>query len=268
VARALSDLLELLARVVAEDEVRSTSSRACIVEAERLARSLPWVHRTGKPADLRGKRDWRLIFRDRRLAATAVGTSFEEALGIERAVYFFVGACAYPQGIVALLWAPLAALVGTFTPYDTGALKRRLVPADSSKPWDADAKTKHLEAHLGHTADVTEFVGSYIAAHFRDPIAYVRALQKSEPDFRAYHGLVDQDGPVDRLSWTVEAQIHADVDISPDGLLLEEIWLDDLDLWDELPDDFKGMARVSPDNMALEVAVAGRIEERVARAQA
>ena len=262
VARALSELLETLASVVDQDDARRESSRACAAEAVALAQRLPWVHRTGTP-----KGDWRLIFEHRRLRAGPAGTPYEQTLGIERAAYFFVGACAYPTGIVALLWAPLQALAGAFAPYDTGGLMAHLVPVDPSASWDPDARTKHLEAHLGHAADVAAFVGPYIAAHFRSPVTYVRAPRQSEPDFEVHHGLVNQGGSAPWLSWTVEAQIHADVDVTPDGLLLQEIWLDDLDLVDELPDDFKRMVRV-PDGMPLEFGVARRIEESLVGASA
>jgi hypothetical protein len=107
-------------------------------------------------------------------------------------------------------------------------------------------------------------MGPYLAAHFHDPAEYVRRAQVSQPDFPAYHGLLDRD----RRAWTVEARIHDDLEIPPDGLLLEEIWLEDTDLLDELPDDFMRMARIAPDGQRLEVAVARRIEERLGRGRA
>jgi hypothetical protein len=127
--------------------------------------------------------------------------------------------------------------------------------------WDDESKKRHLEEHLGSGADVDQFIGPYLAAHFRDPRSYVRLPQQSAPDFPPYHGLASKNG--DRRAWTVEVRVHEDINITPDGLILEEIWLDGHDLFDELPDDFKGMARVSPDEERLEVAVAARIEERL-----
>lgn len=259
VARLLSDLLLALDEVVALDAARSAQARVGAAGAQAIAPDLAWVHRTGKD-------DWRSVFDARRLAAKKSCTRFEIDLGLAVAVYFFVGACAYPQGIVALLVSPRAAASGpsTFSPYDTGGLKSALHPADSSVPWDDAAKARHLAAHLGHADDVVGFLGPYLAAHFRDPVDYVRRAQASQPDFTPYHGLVSGD----RRDWTIESRVHADVEIAPDGLILEEIWLTDQDLWDELPDDFKRLARVAPEGQRLEVAVARRIEERLRRGQA
>ncbi|MEO5726530.1 MAG: hypothetical protein ABI134_05795 [Byssovorax sp.] len=262
-ARQLSELLEPLARIVAEDSPRRAAADACSAAAAAMGSSLLWVHRTGRAGD------WRHIFEVRRLVANETGTPFEKALGIERAVYFFVGACAYPTGILALLVAPLVGTAheGTFTPYDTGALKKHIAPEASSEPWDVDAKTRHLEAHLGRSADVIPFLGPYLSGHFREPVAYVRVRPGAQPDFPAYHGLVEIDKlRADRRAWTLEAQLHADVEIPPDGLLLEEIWLDHQDLLEDLPDDFKRLARILPDGVPLAVAVAERIEERLMRA--
>ena len=262
VARQLSELLESLARVVSDDDARSTASIACGAAAAVVGPRVLWVHRTGRPED----GDWRHIFEQRRLIAKEPGTSFERALGIDRAVYFFVGACAYPTGILALLVAPVAGSTheGTFTPYDTGALKKHIAPSAPSGPWDEAAKKQHLEAHLGSSADVVGFLGPYLAGHFRDPVDYVRARSGILPDFSPYHGLVEVDvARQDRRSWTVEAQLHRDVEILPDGLLLEEIWLENQDLADELPDDFKRLARILPDGVALAVAVGDRVEERL-----
>lgn len=256
-------MLESLARIVADDATRSAAANACVAEASAMGPRVPWVHRTGRAGD------WRHIFEQRRLLAGETGTPFEKALGIDTAVYFFVGACAYPTGILALLLAPVggASHPGTFTPYDTGALKKHMVPSAPVGPWDADAKTRHLEAHLGHSADVAVFLGAYISGHFRDPLSYVRISPATVPDFPAYHGLIEADAVrTDRRSWTLEAQIHVDVEIPPDGLLLEEIWLDHQDLVDELPDDFKRLARILPDGVPLAVAVAQRIEERLRNA--
>jgi hypothetical protein len=262
VARQLSELLESLAQIIADDDARSASANACGAAAG-MGPSLLWVHRSGRAGD------WRHLFEQRRLIAKEPGTPFEKALGIERAVYFFVGACAYPTGILALLVAPLAGAAheGTFAPYDTGALKTHVVPATLSGPWDDAAKTQHLEAHLGRSADVVRFLAPYLSGHFRDPVDYVRVRPGVPPDFPAYHGLIEVDATHrDRRSWTIEAQLHVDVEISPDGLLLEEIWLEHQDLVDDLPDDFKRLARILPDGVPLAVAVAERIEERLRKA--
>jgi hypothetical protein len=254
-ARELAEMLEALRQIVDRDDARRENSLQRAGEASALGRKLPWVHRTGKHS-------WKNVFERRRLVAAPASTTFEHGVGISQAVYFFVGACAYPRGIVALLLGPLTGLAGTFAPYDTGGLKNFLVPTDPTLLWDDDAKTRHLAAHVGRLGDVTPFVGPYLAAHFRSPLDYVRAPRKRAPDFSVYHGLVDKTGSVDRLSWTVEVQVHDDVGIAPDGLVLQEIWLDHHDLWDELPDDFKGMARFPQDGVPLEAAVAERIEER------
>jgi hypothetical protein len=253
-------MLESLARIVADDAARSTAAQASGAAAAAIGPSVPWVHRTGRAGD------WRNVFEQRRLVAREVGTPFEKALGVDNAVYFFVGACAYPTGILALVFAPLTGSPhpGTFTPYDTGALKKHMVPSASVGPWDTEAKIRHLEAHLGHSADVLQFLGPYVSAHFRDPFSYLKVSGSILPDFPTYHGLVEIDAARrDRRCWTVEAQLHVDVDIPPDGLLLQEAWLDNHDLVDELPDDFKRLARIVPDGVPLAVAVAERIEERL-----
>ena len=258
--RPLSELLSALHDVVHSDAARSAQARAGAADAAALAPSMSWVHRTGKSGD------WRGVFEVRRLVAQSAGTSFESRLSLDRAVYFFVGACAYPHGIVALLVSPRIASAGpsTFTPYDSGALKKYLRPQDSAAPWDDDAKTLHMAAHLGNATDVAGFLGPYLAAHFRDLLDYVRRPQESAPDFPTYHGLVD----ADRRAWTIEVRVHDDVEIAPDGLIVEEIWLDSQDLWDDLPDDFKRLARVPPEGQQLAVAVARRIEERSRRGSA
>ena len=260
VPRALTEILDALQRVVTEDDARSAGSRSCASGAAKLAPRLAWVHRTG------GATDWRRLFETRRLRAESSGTSYERALGLERAVYFFVGACAFPTGTLALVMAPFAARpdASTFTPYDTGALKKHLILADRSLPWDDDAKTQHLREHLGGGADAGAFLGPYLAAHFRDPLDYVRAGQHASPDFAPYHGL--RSGTQDRRAWTVETRVHEDVDVAPGGEFLEEIWFEDHDLVNELPDDFKGIARVIPDGVRLESAVAQSIEARFRRA--
>ena len=259
-ARPLSELLSALEEVVGKDATRRVQARAGAASAAALAPSMSWVHRTGKSGD------WRSVLEARQLGAQRVDTPFETARSLDRAVYFFVGACAYPRGIVALLVSPRAASAApsTFTPYDSGALKAHLLPQDSAAPWDDEAKTRHMAAHLGDTADMAGFLGPYLAGHFRDPLDYVRRPQKSAPDFPAYHGLVD----ADRRSWTIEVRVHGDVKIAPDGLTVEEIWLDNQDLWDDLPDDFKRLARVPPEGQRLEVAVARRIESRSRRGHA
>jgi len=262
-ARQLSELLESLARIVSDEDARSVASDACSAAAAAMAPGVLWVHRSGRAGD------WRHLFEQRHLVAKEPGTPFEKALGIDLAVYFFVGACAYPTGILALLVAPLAGATheGTFTPYDTGALKKHVAPAVLSGPWDDAAKTQHLNAHLGRSADVVRFLEPYLSGHFRDPVDYVRVRPGGSPDFPAYHGLVEVDvASRDRRSWTLEAQLHVDVEIPPDGLLLEEIWLDHQDLVDDLPDDFKRLARILPDGVPLAVAVAERIEERLRKA--
>lgn len=157
----------------------------------------------------------------------------------------------------------VAAGASTFTPYDTGALKKVLRPADGSAVWNDEARSMHLAAHLGRGGDVAAFTGPYLAAHFDDPYEYVRRDQASQPDYPPYHGLVGGD----RRGWTIEIQVHTDVELAPDGLLLEEIWLDGQDLLDEIPDDFRRISRIPPEGQPLEIAIARRIEEKLGGAR-
>ncbi|MEZ4293735.1 MAG: hypothetical protein R3B70_02075 [Polyangiaceae bacterium] len=186
---------------------------------------------------------------------------FERNLGHDRAVYFFVGSCAYPEGLAVLLFSFTRGSVArsTFNPYDTGFLKHVAIPRRPADTWDDTAKTQHIQSTMGWTRDLHAFGGPYLAAHFRDPIDYVRRPQDGVPDFEPYHGL----GGGDRRAWTIEARLHDDVTIEPNGQELLEIWLEDQSLLRELPVDFRRYARIKRDGMTLAESVAQRIERKI-----
>ena len=75
-------------------------------------------------------------------------------------------------------------------------------------------------------------------------------------------------GVGDRVAWTVEVQLHVEAEFAPDGLVVEEIWVQDKDLVTELPDDLRRLARVTPEDEPLEAAVARTIDDRCTRRNA
>ena len=110
---------------------------------------------------------------------------------------------------------------------------------------------------------MAQFVGPYLAAHFTDPLGYVRSPQHSEPDFHAYHGL--QSGNRDRRAWTLEVQVHEDVSFASGAPLLTEIVAARQALIEDLPDDLVGLARVAvPENEVLESIAEGIVSRIVA----
>ncbi len=252
-SQPLPALLDRLDQAVGPDGERRTSYAATRPRAEKVAQELPLVHRTAPepgPGDTETPPDWRLIFSTGTLKARPVPTEHERQAGRENSVYFFLGAGAYPSGQIALLLAPTEALryvSATFTPYDTGGMAR-CAPVD----WDQARYCTHLALYTGDAAEVQDFAGPYIAAHFRDPGGYINAPQDGSPDFPSFHELTRGD----RRRWTIEVQAHEDITISPEKDLLRELLVVGLHKALELPDEYLPRVRVLPDNAAENVIYA------------
>jgi hypothetical protein len=233
VASAMQPLETMLApiqRALRGDALRASAAGKGRVAAVALSQRLPLVHRTittdGPPlAELLSAR---------RLTARTPCTAREVQCGIPRAVYFFLGCGAYPEGAVAFLAssALLQALSATFTPFDTGSLEKHATRRDIPS-WDPPDKDGFLREHLGGGADALGFSAEYIAAHFRDPADYVLRPQQSEPDFPAYHGLTSKSG--DRRAWSIEVQLHDDLPLDPEHI--DAIVLGQPDLLADIPDE-------------------------------
>ena len=234
----LPALLERLERAVGPSGERRDRYTATGPQAQRVADSLPLVHRTAGEGQ-----DWREIFEHDTLTARPVPTEHERKAGRANTVYFFLGAGAYPSGQIALLLElqTLRDVKASFSPYDTGGM-RYCTP---SCGWDDDRRCQHLTEYTGDAPDdVHGFAGPYLAAHFRDPRGYVRALQRSTPDFPSFHELIS-DG--DRRAWTIEIQAHDDVGISSEAQFLRQLLVVGTHKLLELPDEYVARARVLPD---------------------
>lgn len=267
--RDLQQMWQGLALAIEGDETRAANVYACHDEACAIGRRLPLVHRTCKPD---AEMPWTQVLDERAFAALPPCTgSCEQAAGIPRAAYFFLGCGAYPEGLVGfVLEAPSVLLryPASYTPIDTGSLGRYVAPRDPAQAasWDDDAKARFLLDHLGQGREVTHFAGPYLAAHFEEPMTYVQRGQYSTPDFPAYHGLESTNG--DRRAWTIEVQVHANVRFGRGGANLTEIVVARPSLVEELPDDLKGFARVAMvENEVLDSIAEGitkRIGEEIA----
>ncbi|MDI7267309.1 MAG: hypothetical protein QME96_04880 [Myxococcota bacterium] len=213
--RTLPELLAPLDEVLVRDANRAAVANSAGAGAARLVARLPVVHRTAKPAkgapDDREAR-WTDIFAEQRIEAGEVKTAAERENGFHRAVYLFFGCGPFPERPVAIILPaePFLDATVTFTPFDSGALDDPplLIPVEETAPWAAADRARFLGEHLGSGADLRAFAGPCLAAHFRDPLDYVRRPQQEQPDFPPYHGLHD-----DRRSWTLEMQVHDDVDL-------------------------------------------------------
>jgi hypothetical protein len=256
--RPLIDMLEPLASAVVEDDARHANAWLSHGRAIRVATRLPLVHRTCKSDAVTG---WRELLATRRFAASEpCSGEREKAAGIPRAAYFFLGCGAYPEGLVGFVMDAETVLTqpSSYTPFDSGSIEKYTVPVEPARAeaWDATAKMEFLAAHTGHGAEVMDFASSYLAAHFRDPLTYVRHGHKSVPDFSAYHGIASTSG--DRRAWTIEVQVHTDVPFPEGGATIQEIVAARAALIEELPDDLVLVARVAAaENEVLESIAAG-----------
>lgn len=255
--RVLSEMISpLAAMATAEPErhvnVWSMHDRAC-----KIARQLPLVHRTCKSGD---EASWLELMKIRRFAADEPCTARESAAGIPRAAYFFLGCGAYPDGLIGFVLKLEAVIArpSSYTPLDSGSLEKHAKPTNPAVVWDGPAKNQFLGNHLGRGEEVARFAGPYLAAHFRDPLHYVKRGQLSQPDFPSYHGLADPHG--DRRAYTIEVQAHDDVPFDDPIDPLIEIVVARPALVEDLPDDLIGKVRVAAaENEVLEAIADGII---------
>lgn len=259
---------------MSRDAARSASASRSLAKATEVGNRLPLVHRTAKPADFASISDttesspsssWLDLLHSRSFTAKKPCTSREEAAGIAKAAYFFLGCGAYPDGVVGFVLRAPGVLAGSasFTPFDSGSLEKHAIPRNPAAlaAWNAAAKERFLTEHLGNGKDVQAFAGFFLASHFDDPMSYVHRAQQSRSDYDTYHGLESTNG--DRRAWTIEVQAHDDVRFGPGGAALEEIVVARKELLEELPDDLLRFARVATaENEVLE-SIAEGIEARI-----
>lgn len=169
--------------------------------------------------------------------------------GLDRALYFFLGCAAYPEGNVAFLVKShlLERMPGSYSPFDSGSLSKRAHPRDPLAPWEDPEKLAFLESHLGDSTDVVAFCADYIAAHFEDAKDYVLRPQQSEPDFPTYHDLVSQTG--DRRAWSIEVRLHEDLELSAEHI--DAIVIAREDYLDNFPDDLLEKVVIAEDAEAV-----------------
>ena len=263
--RSLTAMLESLLLHLRHDSARLENAVSAFERASQVAQRLPLVHRTCKPG---AETDWLNVLESRRFAAGEPCTGREKAAGIPRAAYFFLGCGAYPEGLVGFVVDTSAVLMrpASYVPFDSGSIEneKHVAPADPARAaaWDDVAKHRFLEEHLGAGDQVLAFSGPYLAAHFHEPVSYVRLGQRSRTDFPVYHGLRSTND--DRRAWTIEVQVHEDVPLETEGAMLREIVAARWSLVEELPDDMKRFARIaSMENEILE-SIAEGIATRIA----
>ena len=261
--RCLAEMLEPLTRVLHGDAARQTHANVLSGLANKVAQQLPLVHRTCKHG---AEATWREVLRTRTFAVREPCTGDrEKAAGIPRAVYFFLGCGPYPEGLLGFVIDAPSTLArpASYTPFDTGSIEAHAVPTEPAlaAEWDGPSKDRFLADHVGTGSELAAFSGAYLAAHFLEPMTYIRSKQCSDPDFPAYHGLRSTTG--DRRAWTIEVQAHEDVAFGAGGGTLLEIVAARRALVEDLPDDLVGLARVAvPENGILE-SIADGIAERI-----
>jgi hypothetical protein len=257
-ARPLSELRELVHQAFKADPAREERRAERESSAERIAPLLPLVHRTGKGAPLRA------ILDEGRLRPPDQPNDNEKALALPASVYFFYGAGCYPKGSAALVVAHGELdehAASEFTPFDTGCLAKPYV-SHPREGWadDLAGRRGFREEHAGRGADLGSFAPSYLAAHFRAPLEYVRR-STGDPDFAAYHGLSSP--TKDRRAWTIEARVGADVALDPAGAL-QAILVDGTDLCSRIPDAYARLiAPVEHPSGNFAQAIAAELERRL-----
>jgi hypothetical protein len=227
------------------DPERGLAATKSEAGARKLAGRFVLVHRTVPSGGVTLEQ----IFAAKCLRAQPPCTQREIDCGVNSAVYFFLGCAAYPEGAVAFL-APTR-LLGTtpasYAPFDTGSLSKFARPRDPLRSWDANDKREFLTSHLGEGADAVAFCADYLAAHFKDVADYVCLPQLSEPDFPTYHDLVSAKG--DRRAWSIEVQLHANLDLN--AAHLEAIVIGQADLLADIPDDLVHKLVVAEDEGSI-----------------
>jgi hypothetical protein len=213
--------------------------------ASQLARLLPLVHRSVTA----GGPTLATILDERHLRARPPCTSRELECGVPRALYFFLGCAAYPEGAVAFLVSTQVLDQGnaSYTPFDTGSLDRYARPRDRERTWEDADRLEFLATHLGHGADAVGFAAEYMAAHFASATDYVCRPQRSEPDRPVYHGLESMTG--DRRAWSIEIQFHEDLPL--DAEHIDKLVLGQHDLLADIPDDLTAKVVVAEDEGAV-----------------
>lgn len=245
------------------EEGRRGCRDAALPEARRLSGRVCLVHRTGKPVGAASgaapgpSLGWRRIFEEERLAAEPVRTDWEAEAGAAQAVYLFLGAPAYPRGQVALVFAG-SLTPQACTPFDTGGLRGGFFGAGSVG--EDEARRLFFAAYTDGSA-LPEVCAHWIAAHFDDPLDYLRGAQRSAPQRPALHGLQGADG--DRRAWTVEVQVHEDLPLEPS---LRRVVLARRADSRKLPDRWAALAEVAADETELdEEEFYGRITNTILR---
>lgn len=236
--QALDPMLARLQQVLDTDPARATCATGCRPHADALAARLPLVHRTALP----NGPPLATILTDRHLRTQPACTTREHDCGVLRALYFFLGCAAYPEGAAAFLARNhvLAQTAASFTPFDTGSLQHYARLRDAA-PWADPDKHTFLATHLACATAALDFSAAYLSAHFHDADDYVRRPQTSEPDYPTYHGLTSDTG--DRRAWSIEVQLHADLPL--DVHHIEAIVLGEPDLFIDLPDDLAAIAVIA-----------------------
>lgn len=252
-ASSLSDLLG-----------RITPTTGDLGKHTQLGERLPLVHRAGKA---RSGRRWTEAFIEQRLQG-APGTDCEQAVGWQKAVYFFVGCGPYPDADLVGIVLEHSAIENrphTATPLDSGALcKGFLVRGDDEIP-SGDRCALLAEHTLAAGERVAPFAGCYVRSLFDDPQNYVRSPQRSVPQYAPYHRLSSRTS--DRRAWSLEVQCYDDVSL--DFAHVRYLVPRDRDVWLELPTSCrrKSIDVVSGDGMdsarsdSLGEAIARRILE-------
>jgi hypothetical protein len=250
--KRLEDMCSGIQRVLEVDDAREHVAARNHDGARVLAGRFPLTHRTPGGA-------LKHILSDGRLHAKAPCTERELECGVGRALYFFLGCAAYPEGTVAFL-APVRVLermAASYSPFDSGSLSKFACPRDPLAPWSDPEKLAFLESHLGEGADAVAFCAEYVAAHFENATDYVSRPQRSEPDFPAYHGLVSTSG--DRRAWSIEVRLHEDLPLDTEHV--EAIVIGQADLFAEFSDDLAETVIVAED----EAEVVWKIQEHILR---
>jgi len=257
--RTLEDMLGSLASAIVKDEAQHENAWDALPRANEVAQRLPLVHRTCTSG---AEADYHALLRVRRFVAGPPCTERERAAGIPNAVYFFLGSGAFPDRLVGFVLDTETVLrrPASYNPFDSGSLDKYAVPADPMREasWDAAARDRFLSEHLGRGQDVAAFAGPYLAAHFREPMTYVRLGQHAPPEFPAYHGLKSKTG--DRRAWTIEVRAHEDVPFPPGSGVIKEIVAARETYVEDLPDDLVARARLATAPDRVLESIAERIE--------
>lgn len=196
------------------------------------------------------------ILAEGRLRANPPITGREHRCGIERALYFFLGCAAYPEGAVAFLASTdlLAHTPASYCPFDTGSLGRYSCPRNPDSPWKERDKRAFLADHLGHGKDALAFCTQYIAAHFVHVEDYVCRPQFSVPDFPTYHDLISTDAErPDRRAWSIEVQLQTDLELRVENL--DAIVLGQSDLLADFPDELVETLVIAEDEGSITTTI-------------